>query len=163
MVTPTDEGFAGLGTDKALSIAMYGESVAAYRYLVLAEKAPDARVQPLFAEMAEEEQEHKERLQVVLRRMYPDADFYLTDADKALVVVGPRLLQVKDEASYTEAMRLVLGTEKRTAGFYAKMSKYIGPDELRSLFAELAEEGADHHKRLQELAPNVGPEPPQED
>ncbi len=160
MASPSDETLSALGADKALAIATYGESVAAYRYLVMAEKAPDAQFRPLFAEMADEEQEHKQRLRSLLQRMYPDVDFYLTDEDKALVVVGPRLLDVKDEASFTEAMQLILGTEKRTASFYAKMSKLIAGDELRSLFVELAEEGVEHYKRLQQLAPGVGTDPP---
>ena len=154
MATDADENLAALGTDKVLAIAAYGETVAACRYQLLAEKAPDPQVRRVFAEMADEEQEHKRRLQTITRRMYPDADFYLKDEDKALVVDGPRLLHVRDSASFAAAMELILVTEKRTAGFYARMSRHIDDEELRSLFSELAEEGADHYKQL--LPPEFG-------
>ena len=159
MATDADENLAGLGTDKALAIAAYGETVAACRYQLLAVKAPEPEACKQFADMADEEQEHKQRLQKITQRLYPDADFYLNDEDKELVVDGPRLLDVRDQASFAAAMELILITEKRTAGFYAKMSKHMDDEELRSLFVELAEEGAEHYKQLQRMAHELGIDP----
>ena len=155
MASISDEALRVLGADKALAIGAYGEAVAAYRYLVMAEKAPDEKARPVFAEMAEEEQDHRQRLEGLLQRYYPESDFYLKTQDKEMVVEGPRLLDIKDQRTFAEAMRLILSTEKKTAAFYAKLSKRIAPEELRALFHELAEEGIDHYQRLERMGPTV--------
>jgi len=46
--------FSRMSDDKALAIAAFGESVAAYRYIVLSEKARDARLRESFETMARE-------------------------------------------------------------------------------------------------------------
>jgi len=153
---PTPDAAAGRGPDKLLAIGAYGEIVAAYRYLVLSEKAPSEMERREFAAMADEEQEHKQRLQGLIDEMYPGADFVLTPEDKDLVVTGPRLLDVRDRASFADAMRMVLETERKTAGFYAQHGKLLPQPHLRSLFHELAEEGAEHYQRLRNLARKSG-------
>lgn len=153
---PTADAAHGRGPDKILAIGAYGETVAAYRYLVLSEKAPNPKDRRDFAEMADEEQGHKQRLQQLLAEMYPKADFVLTNEDKELVVTGTRLLDVRDEASFHEAMRMILQTERKTAAFYAQQAKLVPQPHLRSLFQELAEEGADHYQRLKALARRCG-------
>lgn len=153
----------GLGPDKILAIGAYGETVAAYRYLVLAEKAETEAQRREFAAMADEEQGHKQRLQELLNEMYPQADFVLTAADKDMVVVGPRLLDVRDRASFAEAMRMILATERRTAGFYARLGRSVRDERLRALFHELAEEGGDHYQRLKALARRAGVSEPTEE
>ncbi len=142
--------------EKLLSIGMYGETVAAYRYLVLSEKALTEKHRAAFADMADEEQEHKERLQKLVAEMFPDSDFVLSQADKDLVVTGPRLLEIRDQAAYAETMRLILETERKTARFYARYGKFMTNAGLRDLFHELAEEGADHYQRLKALAEEAG-------
>ncbi len=149
---PTPDAAQGRGPDKLLAIGAYGETVAAYRYLVLSEKAPNPEDRREFAEMADEEQEHKQRLQKLLAEMFPQADFVLTAEDKELVVTGTRLLDVRDEAAFHEAMRMILQTERKTAAFYAHHAKIIPQPHLRELFQELAEEGAEHYQRLKALA-----------
>ena len=151
-----DEELSALSTDKALAIGSYGEAVAAYRYLILAENAPTEAGRKTFAEMADEEQDHKQRLRALLKELFPEAHFVLTDDDKDMVVVGPRQVEVHDPASFAEAMRMMLFSEKRTAGFYAKISKLVPEDELAKLFRELAEEGVEHYQRLRDLAAEDG-------
>src|SRR5262245_39705178 len=97
-----------IGDDKALAIAGYGESVAAYRYIVLSEKARDARLRNSFEAMAGEERTHRDHIQKALLRISPQASFYLTAEDKLSVCVGPRLLDARDDARFDEAMRLVI-------------------------------------------------------
>ncbi len=140
-----------LSPDKVLAIGTYGETVAAYRYLVLAEKAATEGIRREFAAMADEEQGHKQRLQKLLSDFYPEADFYLTPEDKNLVVDGPRLLDVRDADSFALAMRMILASERKTAAFYARLSKLVSEEELRSLFHELAQEGVVHYQRLRAL------------
>ncbi|MBX3394787.1 MAG: ferritin family protein [Phycisphaerae bacterium] len=147
---------SGRGPDKLLAIGAYGETVAAYRYLVLAEKAPAEEFRREFADMADEEQDHKQRLQKLVADMYPGQDFVLTSEDKELVVTGPRLLDVRDGADFREAMQMVLQTERKTARFYANHGKYMPDPGIRSLFHELAEEGAEHYQRLKQLARRAG-------
>jgi rubrerythrin len=135
-----------MGPDKALAIGSYGESVAAYRYLVFAEHAPTERHRRAFEAMADEEQDE----------LYPEADFVLSEQDKELVVVGPRLLQVRDPSSFAAALQMTLQTEQRTSGFYRRMSERIGHQRLQTVFRELADEGVEHYRRLRALAGEVG-------
>ena len=152
---PTPDAASGRGPDKLLAIGVYGETVAAYRYLVLSDKAP-AEHRKEFAEMSDEEQGHKELLQGLLADLYPDADFVLTPEDKQLVITGTRMIEVKDAASFAEAMRMILHTERKTARFYANHAKHMPKEDLRELFQRLAEEGADHYQRLKTIARQAG-------
>ena len=152
---PTPDAVAGRGPDKLLAIGIYGESVAAYRYLVLAEKAPPEH-RKVFADMADEEQGHKQLLEKLLDESYPDADFVLTPQDKELVILGTRMIEVRDDESFAQAMRLVLRTERKTARFYAVHGKHLAQENLRAVFKELAEEGAEHYQRLKSLADSAG-------
>jgi len=143
--------------EKLLAIGMYGETVAAYRYLVLSEKALTEEHCKAFAVMADEEQGHKERLGKLAAEMFPDSDFVLSQADKDLVVTGPRLLEIRDQAGFAETMGMILETERKTARFYARYSKVVTDEALRSLFRALAEEeGGEHYRRLQALAEDAG-------
>lgn len=138
--------------DRILSIGIYGETVAAYRYTVLSERLPDEADRRLFAIIAEEEIAHKQRLQDLLDHHYPGSDFYLSDADKALVVTGPRLIDVRNEPDYRKVMRMALDTERRVAQFYQAMSQKARRPDVRGTFEDLAVEGFQHHGRLLKLA-----------
>ncbi len=147
---------AGRGPDKLLAIGVYGETVAAYRYVVMSEKTDSAEHRREFEAMADEEQEHKERLQKLVEQMYPGQQFVLTQDDKDLVVTGPRLLDIRNERDFLEAMEMVLSTERKTAKFYANYGKYMPDAGVQALFKELAEEGVEHYQRLKALAREVG-------
>jgi rubrerythrin len=88
--------------------------------------------------------------------MYPGQDFVLTPEDKELVVTGPRLIEVRDDADFQDVMRMVLHTERKTARFYASYGKFMPDENVRALFHELAEEGAEHYQRLKTLARQTG-------
>ncbi len=157
MTQPTvPDPAAGRGPDKLLAIGAYGETVAAYRYVVLAEKAPLEEHRREFAAMADEEQDHKQRLQKLVKDMYPGQEFVLTAEDKELVVTGSRLLEVRNDEDFADAMRMVLSTERKTARFYANFGKFMPEPHIQSLFKELAEEGAEHYQRLKTLARQAG-------
>ncbi|GMU22582.1 MAG: hypothetical protein AMXMBFR13_26670 [Phycisphaerae bacterium] len=141
-----------LRDDQALAIGIYGETVAAYRYMVLAEKVPDEADKQTFAAIAEEEQAHKQLLQNLFDKHFPGRSFLLTDADKAHVLTGPRLINVRDLEDYRQVMQITLLTELRTSEFYQAMQPKVRNPEIAKLFGELAAEGFDHHRRLLELA-----------
>jgi len=140
-----------MGDEKALAIAAYGESVAAYRYIILSEKSRDTNLRNSFEEMAAEERGHRDRLQEILQRVAPHASFYLSAEDKLAVCVGPRLVDARDDARFDEAMRLVIASEKRTASFYRLFARYAKDDGVKVLFEELAAEGLEHVQRLRQL------------
>jgi len=151
--------YPDLRDDQILAIGVYGETVAAYRYTVLSEKVPDPADRRTFAAIADEEQSHKQRLQALLDKYHPDSAFYLSDQDKALVVAGPRLINVRDVDDYRQVLDLALDTEYRVASFYEVMSKRVQNPALRSVFEELAREGFCHHQRLSELTRKHAPPP----
>ncbi|HOA75745.1 MAG TPA: ferritin family protein [Phycisphaerae bacterium] len=138
--------------DRILSIGIYGETVAAYRYTVLSEILPNEEDRAIFAAIAEEEIGHKQRLQELFNRYYPGSAFYLSDEDKALVVTGPRLIDVRNEPDYRKVMQMALETERRVAQFYQSVSTQARHDEVRNTFNDLAIEGFQHHGRLLKLA-----------
>jgi rubrerythrin len=148
----TEPDSVDMTEDRILSIGIYGETVAAYRYTVLSEKLPAEEDRQVFAAIAEEELEHKQRLQDLLDRLYPGSDFYLSDADKSLVVTGPRLIDVRNEPDYRKVMQMALETERRVAQFYQSMSKQARNADVRGTFEDLAVEGFQHHGRLLKLA-----------
>lgn len=145
-----------------LAIGIYGESVAAYRYTVLAEKVPRPEDQQAFAAIADEEQAHKQMLQKLFDKHFPGSAFALSDADKALVLTGPRLINVRDLEDYRDVVRITLETELRTSQFYEAMRHRAQNLELREVFGSLAEEGFGHHQRLLKLARERGFLPPNE-
>jgi rubrerythrin len=148
-----------LGDDKALALAAYGESVAAYRYNVLAEKSRDAELKKSFEQMAVEERAHRDRLQNILKRIASGSDggsYFLSNDDKAAVCVGPRLVDARDETHFDEAMKLVIASEKRTSSFYRGYAIFAGDAELKALFEELAAEGLEHVQRLREIFKQAG-------
>lgn len=145
-----------VGDDKALAIANYGESVAHYRYIVLSEKARDARLRNTFEAMAAEEREHRDRIQKILQRISPAAAFYLTPEDKLAVCVGPRLLDARDDARFDEAMRLVIASEKRTASFYSRFALHANDAELKEAFLDLARVGIARVQKLRDTFRQAG-------
>lgn len=147
-----------LSDDKALAIAAYGESVAAYRYIVLAEKAQSAALKATFEQMAQEERRHRDRLQEILKRLSPQGGFYLSPEDKLAVCVGPRLVDARDDARFDEAMKLVIGSEKRTVSFYGRYAPLAKDAEVKATFQELATEGIQHVRRLRVVFKEAGKE-----
>ncbi len=145
-----------LTDDKALAIAAFGESVAAYRYIVLSEKAADARLRDSFEQMARDERLQRDRIQTLLQRLAPSAGYYLSQEDKLAVCVGPRLVDARDDARFDEAMRLVIASEKRSASFYARYTAFARDEQVKSLFTEMAAAGIAQVQRLRALLKQAG-------
>jgi len=142
--------------DKALAIAAFGESVSAYRYIVLSEKATDPRLRESFERMAHDARTQRDRIQAILSRLTPTAGYYLTQEDKLAVCVGPRLVDARDDARFDEAMKLVIASEKRSASFYARFAGFARDPEVKTLFTELAAGGIGQVQRLRSLFKDAG-------
>jgi rubrerythrin len=148
--------FSRMSDDKALAIAAFGESVAAYRYIVLSEKARDSRLRESFEAMARNEREQRERIQSLLDRLAPSSGYFLSQEDKLAVCVGPRLVDARDDARFDEAMKLVIASEKRCASFYARFGTFAQDPDVKALFAELAASGIGKVQRLRALLKEAG-------
>lgn len=144
-----------LALEKALAIGAYGESVAAYRYRVLAERATTAEHRRLFDEMAEEEQGHHVVLQKLFHEL-PHGDFVLSADDKALVIVGPRMIDASTAAAFEKSMGYIYESEILTGNFYAALHGGSTRDDLKSLLKEMADECFDHAQRLRDI-PHMPP------
>ncbi len=147
-----------LSDDKALAIAAFGEAVAAYRYIELSEKTRDSSLRDSFEQMARDERQQRDRIQLLLARLAPTAGFYLSQEDKLAVCVGPRLVDARDDARFDEAMKLVIASEKRTASFYMRYARHAQDAEVKALFEELAAVGLEQVQRLRKLLSAVGRE-----
>jgi len=136
---------------KKLAVAIYGESVASYRYAVLAERALNDRHRQIFNQMKEEEHQHQVAMERLARKLFPDNDFVLSAEDKDLVIVGNRMLQVTDEVSFRRAMEFLHETELRTGRFYEALYEHFSGDEMRAFLKEMAEECVEHANSLLEI------------
>lgn len=137
--------------EKALAIAAYGESVAAHRYRTLAEKTNSPKHRAIFEEMAEEEQQHHVAVQELIKSRYPGSDFVLTAADKDLVIVGSRLLEIGDREAFARAIELICASERLTGRFYAALHNSVDDAKLRPVLKEMADECFEHAAKLAEI------------
>jgi rubrerythrin len=147
------EKIRSLSTAKALTIAAYGEAVAAYRYRTLAEKTTDATQHRLFVQIADEEQGHHAAVQELLQKHFPDSDFLLTAEDKELVIVGPRMLDCSGQRQAAHAMELIQASERRTGAFYAALSDATPRADLQPIFRAMANECFEHAEQLSSVVP----------
>ena len=145
-----------LSDDKALAIAAFGESVSAYRYIILSEKAATPQLRDSFEAMAKLERSQRDRIQGLLQTLAPSAAFALSQEDKLAVCVGPRLVDARDDARFDEAMKLIIASEKRSASFYSRYAPHAQNESLKLLFLTLAAEGIAQVQTLRTLLKNAG-------
>jgi rubrerythrin len=146
-----EERVRALSPSKALAIAAYGESVAAYRYRILAQKTSSEQRRALFSKIADEEQHHHTLVQDELERQFPGSDFVLTPEDKELVVVGPRMIDVADRVSLKHAFELMYQSERLTGKFYATLHETTTVEALKPLLESMANECLGHAERIRQM------------
>lgn len=154
MVETFKERLRNIPDAKRLAIAIYGESVAAYRYGGLADKARSEAHRRLFADMRQEERGHQQALERLAHKHYPDEDFVLTDEDKDLVIVGTRMLDLRDEASFRKAMQFLHDTELRTGQFYEALYALMPDGEIGRFLKKMAAECVQHAGSLLRINPS---------
>jgi rubrerythrin len=145
-----------LGDDKALAIAAFGQSVAAYRYMVLAEKAADPRLRAGLQEMAARENTRRTQLQSLQEKLFSSACFFLDSHEKNMVCVGPRILDARDQTHFDEALKLLIASEKRIAGFYARYAAQAGRLEIKEIFSAFADESLQRVSLLRRMGQDIG-------
>ena len=151
MAAEYEDRVRALSPSKALTIAAYGESVAAYRYRTLADRTSSEERRALFSRIAEEEQAHHGLVQNQLKKHFPDTDFVLAPEDKELVIVGPRMLDVTSPASLKRAFALMYKSERLTGKFYATLHETTAVDALKPLLHEMATECLGHAERIKHM------------
>lgn len=142
---------SGLTTEKALAIASYGESVAAYRYRTLLQMEFSQAHREMFLEMADEEQDHYNRLQEIIDQHFSGSDFVLKPKEKALVIAGPRLLTATSRSSFNRAIELICESERLTGRFYAALLDVVEIAQLKPFLKEMANECFEHAHRLEQI------------
>ena len=147
------ERLATMPDAKKIAIAIYGESVASYRYAVLSERAVSETHRTVFERMRQEERGHQEALEHLGRQHFPDADFVLTPEDKELVIAGTRMLQVGNAEQFDRAMQFLHDTERRTAEFYRVLHEAMPDGELGRFLESMAEECDQHAESLLRIQP----------
>lgn len=136
---------------KAFALASYGESVAAFRYRTLVEKTPSAETRKIFAEMADEEQGHHQRIEQLIQQHFPGSDFVLTAEDKQLVIVGSRMLDVSNPEAFAKALTMMSESERLTGRLYAALHARSTEESIRPFLKEMADECVEHAHRLTNL------------
>ncbi len=153
MVRDFEAAVRSLSLPKALAIGCYGESVASYRYRMLAEKATTEEHRAIFVDMAEEEQTHHKVLQQIFKERFPDRDFVLTPEDKELIIAGSRTLDLSSEKAFSRALELIYESERQTGRFYSVFHDTTSLTDLKSLLREMADECFEHAERIKGLPP----------
>lgn len=138
---------------KRLALAIYGESVASYRYSVLAEKSSSEAHCRIFRSMQAEEREHQELLEDLSRKLFPTSDFVLSPEDKELVIVGKPMLDVSTPDRFARAMRFLHDTEKRTAEFYTVLHELMPDGAVGEVLNSMAKECYEHAESLLAIDP----------
>ena len=153
MIDEIVERIRNMPNAKRLAVAIYGESVAAYRYSVLADKSTSEAHRNIFDGMKEEEHGHQKALEQLAAQLHPDADFILSQEDKDLVIVGTRLLEIGDAESFRLAMQFLHDTEMKTARFYETMHELMPEGDLGRFLQEMAAECVEHGESLLRIDP----------
>lgn len=138
---------------KKIALAIYGESVAAYRYSILAEKSTSAEHRRVFEDMKAEELGHQTALERLAASSFPDGNFVLSAADKELIIAGTRMLDVTTPAAFRRAMQFLHDTELRTGRFYDALHELMPAGELGVFLKEMAAECYEHGASLLRIDP----------
>jgi len=154
MTPQVEDMVRSLSPAKALTVCAYGESVAAYRYRSLAEKAGGEELRRAFTEVAQEEARHHAGVQALLERHFPGSDYVLSKEDKELVIVGPRTFEVGDREALRRALVQIHESELQTGRFYTAFATVTERRELRPYLQEMARECFRHAERIQTLQAN---------
>ena len=134
--------------EEILRFAIRKEADAATGYRIAAERAKPG-VKKLFEELAEEEEKHKKKLEMLDLKKIGQMEIKET---KGLglsetmedIPCGPEL-------TYEEGLRMAIKNEEKSQKFYAATAKLVTDSNLKKLLLILAQEESTHKERLEKI------------
>lgn len=133
--------------DEILDFAMDAEQKAVDFYIGLSEKIINEEMKKTFIEFAQEEVQHKARLQ----KIKDERIFELTEEKIADLKISDYVdsVVIKPEMSYQEALIVAMNREKASFNLYTRLAAKTDVPELQKLFKSLAQEESKHKLRFE--------------
>jgi rubrerythrin len=134
--------------DAVLDFAIKNEDEAREFYLKLASSSKNEDMKKVFEEFAQEEGFHKDKLQKIKAGKAQPADPTKKIADMKIAdyVVD---VEPNPNLDYQGALMLAMKKEKAAFRLYSDLAKIADEQELRDIFASLAQEEAKHKLRFE--------------
>ena len=129
-----------------LSYAIFNERDEVEYYRKLAEHADRESIKALFIQMADESQEHHDRLYSLFKKLYPEEEPVKVDAPP--VEVAPFYPEFETVEDYLSALEYCMQSELFAQQTYELLSQKATREDSRVLFAQLAEMEKNHYERL---------------
>ena len=129
-----------------LSYAIFNERDEVEYYRKLAEHAGRESIRVLFIQMADESQEHHDRLYSLFKKLYPGEEPVKVDAPP--VEVAPFYPEFETVDDYLEALEYCMQSELFAQQTYELLSQKATHEDSRVLFAQLADIERNHYERL---------------
>ncbi|NJF24868.1 DUF835 domain-containing protein [Thermococcus sp. Bubb.Bath] len=138
-----------LSPKEILSYAIFNEADEVEYYRKLAEHARRESVKVLFIQMADESQEHHDRLYKLFKELYPDEEPVKIDAPP--VEVAPFYPKFETVDDYIEALEYCMQSELFAKETYEILALKALNEESKVLFSQLAQMETDHYRRIKKL------------
>jgi rubrerythrin len=129
--------------DEVIELAITREIQAAEFYTTLAGRVAEPSVRSLFQRLAQEELEHKGKLELEMVK----EGFVARTAGRLIDVGLPDYaaeLEVGAEAEYKDVLAMAIRKERRSFRFYVQLAAVASEAPVHEVFLELAEEEARH-------------------
>ncbi len=131
---------------EVLSYAIENEEEEVEYYRKLERHARRESIKMLFRQMADESQEHRDRLYRLFKRMYPGEEPSHVEAPP--VEVAPLYPSFETVDDYLEALVYCMKSELFAKETYEILARKATDEESRAIFARLAEMEEDHYERI---------------
>ncbi len=143
------ESLKGKPPKEVLSYAIANEEEEVEYYRKLEKHARRESVKILFRQMAEESQEHRDRLYRLFKKLYPDEE--PTSVEAPPVEVVPFYPEFETVSDYLEALEYCMKSELFAKETYDVLAQKAIDDESRAIFAQLVEMEEDHYRRIKKV------------
>ena len=136
---------------EVLEFAIDRESEANQFYLALAEHVADENIRSMFLELAEEELEHKSRIELELIKegKTTDLDRKVPDFKIPELVGLDTVDEPKADISYQEALTIAIQKEDTAVRVYYSLSRVVDDPASREVLLALIQEEAKHKLRFE--------------
>ncbi len=133
--------------DEVLDFAIQREQESVEFYTDLAGRVSRPQMKEVFLQFADEERNHKAKLQTVKQgKTLIPAEANVTDLKIADYVVE---VEVKEQMDYQEALIVAMKKEKAAYKLYSKLAALAEDEGLQQTFRALAQEEAKHKLRFE--------------